>query len=408
MNTFKLYGVAMIFCMYCITMISCGKTGGGSTPTPTPPTPVATVPVVTTTAITAITQSTATGGGNVTSDGNSTLLGKGICWSSINQVPTKSDTLTGDGSSMGSFVSSLSSLVADRKYYVRAYATNSVGTAYGDVVSFTTAKTVVAPTVTTTSAAALTDSTATSTINITSAGNAPTMTYGVCYDISPNPTAFNGAIVVSQTGSATGSVTLPIKNLWAGTTYYLKAFVTNSAGTAYGAQVTFTTPAAYTIGQTFGGGLITYLDYTGRHGIIVSSVDLNGPSGLTWDLTAVGSNGSFNPPTIGVYGTEIGKGKLNTDAIYAIFKTGNYAASICVNYRGGNFTDWFLPSKDELNQIYRHKSALGIPNTANYWWSSTEYQYGGGQTAYTQLFSTGASSIDAKFAVRVVRAVRYF
>jgi hypothetical protein len=406
MNNFKSYWVVIV-CMYGAVMISCGKTGGGSTPTP-PPTPVATVPVVTTAAITGITQSAATGGGNVTSDGNTTMLGKGICWSSVNQTPTKTDTLTGDGASTGSYTSSLSNLVADRKYYVRAYATNSVGTAYGDVVTFTTAKPVVMPTVATTSATALTDSTATSVINVTSAGNATIFTYGVCYDISPNPTAFNGALVVSQTGTATGSFTLPLKSLWAGTTYYGKAFVTNSAGTAYGSQVTFTTPAAYTIGQSFGGGLITYLDYTGRHGIIVSAVDLNGPNGLSWDLTPVGTNGSFNPPTIGCINTAIGAGKANTEAIVSVFKTGSYAASVCKDYRGGNYTDWFLPSKDELNQIYRFKTTLGIQNNPYYWWSSSEYQFGGGQLAYAQLFSTGVATTDAKFAVRVVRATRYF
>ncbi|MES2329772.1 MAG: hypothetical protein V4539_09235 [Bacteroidota bacterium] len=94
-----------------------------------------------------------------------------------------------------------------------------------------------------------------------------------------------------------------------------------------------------------------------------------------------------------------------TAIIYGIYKSGNYASSICVNYRGGNYTDWVLPSKDELNQIYRNKATLGILNTANYWWSNTEYSY---QNAYSQLFSTGVTSIDAKFAVRVVRAIRYF
>lgn len=384
-------------------MIHCGKTGSTPTPTPNPPTPVATIPTVTTTAISAITQSTATGGGNVTFDGNSTILGRGICWSSVNQVPTKTDTLTGDGTGTGTYTSSLSNLVADRKYYVRAYATNSIGTAYGDVVTFNTGKQVVLPTVTTANATNITDSTAITGGNITSTGNATLYTYGVCWS-STNQTPTTNDFKQAVTGTGTGNFSDTLTGLWAATVYYVRSYVTNSAGTAYGSVITFTTPTVYTFGQSYGGGLVAYLDYTGRHGFVVTSTDLNGANGLTWDATPL-VNGTYTYTPTGATHTEIGTGGANTAVIYGIYKSGNYAASVCVNYRGGNYTDWVLPSKDELNQIYRNKTALGIPNTANYWWSSSEYSY---QSAYSQLFSIGASNIDAKFAGRVVRAIRYF
>ena len=97
----------------------------------------ATEPTVTTTAISDIDKTTATGGGNVTADGGATVTARGICWST-SQNPTLSDSKTTDGTGTGSFTSAMTSLEANTTYYVRAYATNSAGTAYGEAVSFTT------------------------------------------------------------------------------------------------------------------------------------------------------------------------------------------------------------------------------------------------------------------------------
>jgi uncharacterized protein (TIGR02145 family) len=95
------------------------------------------IPVLSTTAVTDITQATATCGGNITSDGGATVIARGVCWST-NQTPTISDNKTTDGTGVGNFVSSISGLTANTTYYVRAYATNSNGTAYGSAMSFTT------------------------------------------------------------------------------------------------------------------------------------------------------------------------------------------------------------------------------------------------------------------------------
>ena len=97
----------------------------------------ATAPTVTTTAISNIDKTTATGGGNVTADGGATITARGICWST-SQNPTVDGNHTTDGTGTGSFTSSMTGLAANTTYYVRAYATNSAGTAYGDEVSFTT------------------------------------------------------------------------------------------------------------------------------------------------------------------------------------------------------------------------------------------------------------------------------
>ena len=96
-----------------------------------------TAPVVTTAAVSAITDTTAQCGGNVTSDGGATVSARGVCWSK-GATPTVADSVTIDGSGAGSFVSSLTNLTADTQYHVRAYATNTVGTGYGEVRPFQT------------------------------------------------------------------------------------------------------------------------------------------------------------------------------------------------------------------------------------------------------------------------------
>ena len=93
---------------------------------------------VTTGTVSIITDSTATCGGNVISDGGATVTARGVCWST-SQNPTVSDNHTTDGGGMGSYISSINGLTYSTTYYVRAYATNSQGTAYGGQLSFTTA-----------------------------------------------------------------------------------------------------------------------------------------------------------------------------------------------------------------------------------------------------------------------------
>lgn len=97
----------------------------------------ATLPTVTTNGISDITQTTATGGGNVTNDGGASITARGVCWSTSHN-PTVSGNHTTNGTETGSFTSNITELTPNTVYYVRAYATNSIGTAYGNEVNFTT------------------------------------------------------------------------------------------------------------------------------------------------------------------------------------------------------------------------------------------------------------------------------
>lgn len=190
-----------------------------------------------TAAVTSIALTTATSGGNITSEEGASVTTRGVCWNTATN-PTIANSITSDGTGSGSFVSNLTSLLPGTTYHVRAYATNSVGTAYGNDVSFTTSPVVVA-TLTTTVVTSITSTTANSGGNITYDGGGTITARGVCWDTSIDPTV-SSAHTTDDTGSS--SFTSNLSGLSDGTTYYIHAYATNSAGTAYGDQFVFITP----------------------------------------------------------------------------------------------------------------------------------------------------------------------
>jgi uncharacterized protein (TIGR02145 family) len=196
------------------------------------------VPTVTTTAVTNITLTTASTGGEVTNNGGADVTARGVCIST-SANPTITDTKTSDGSGNGSYTSSLASLVPGTVYHVRAYATNSIGTAYGSDVQFTTLP-VGLPTVTTKAVTAISYTTATSGGDITDAGGGAITAKGVCWATTSGPVATG---LHTSDGSGTATFTSNMTGLLSGTVYYVRAYATNSAGTAYGPELTFTTTA---------------------------------------------------------------------------------------------------------------------------------------------------------------------
>ncbi len=209
-------------------------------------TTTAVIPTLTTTAASAITQTTATSGGNINSNGGAAVTARGICWGT-SPSPTIAGSHTSDGSGEGVFTSNLTGLTPGTLYYVRAYATNSIGTAYGNQITFTTS-TVTLPAVTTTAVSSVSLTTAISGGNVTSSGGGTVTARGVCWSTSVNPT-----IAGSHTsdGTGTGTYTSNISGLANGTTYYVRAYATNSAGTAYGTQIEFCTSIADVEGNIY-------------------------------------------------------------------------------------------------------------------------------------------------------------
>ncbi len=198
-------------------------------------TTLANLPTVTTTAVSAITSSTAASGGNITADGGGVVTARGVCWSTT-VGPTIATVKTSDGTGTGVFASSLSSLTANTTYYVRAYATNSAGTVYGNELSFRTLANL--PTVITTAISAIASTSATGGGNVTDDGRASILARGICWGTATAPTITNSNTI---DGYSTGAFTSSLTSLIAGTTYYVRAYATNIAGTAYGNEISFTT-----------------------------------------------------------------------------------------------------------------------------------------------------------------------
>ena len=197
------------------------------------------LPVITTTAASSITSNSVVSGGNITFDGNDPITARGICWNTTGN-PTIADQKTTDGSGKGTFNSSISELTPGTTYYVCAYATNSVGTAYGNVITFKTTAT--KPTLTTVAVTEITANSATSGGNISNDGGATVLARGLCWSTNPNPTTDS---FKTTDGAGPGTFSSALTNLASGTIYYVRAYATNNIGTSYGNEVSFSTPSVY-------------------------------------------------------------------------------------------------------------------------------------------------------------------
>jgi hypothetical protein len=191
---------------------------------------------VTTAAVTGVTTTGATSGGNVTSIGGSPVTSRGICYATTTN-PTLANTVVSGGAGAGSFVSNLNGLTPNTSYYVRAYATNTAGTAYGNQIAFVTTNPT-APTVTTAGSPIVSYYTANVGGSVTNAGSSPITTRGVCYGLNPSPTIANSFV---STGGTTGAFSVDLLGLTGSTTYHYRAYATNAVGTSYGSNQTFTT-----------------------------------------------------------------------------------------------------------------------------------------------------------------------
>ena len=345
------------------------------------------LPTVTTADVTDITQTTAVSGGNVTDDGGAAVTARGVCWSK-DPNPTIDNSFISNGNGTGSFTIEISGLTSATTYYVRAYATNSEGTSYGEQKMFTTLQYIQLPTVTTTIVTNVTSTGATSGGNVTDDGGAAVTARGVCWSTSPDPTINDNK---TTDGNGTGAFTSQLTNLTHSTTYYIRAYATNSEGTSYGEQRYF---------STLSDGMINGHQY----------VDLGLSSGLKWATCNVGADSPED------YGNYYAWGETETKAEYTQDNSvtfgqqlndisGNAQYDAATANWGGS---WRTPTKDEIRELiyncnwtpetqngvdgfkvtgnngnyifipasgYRDGSSLYIYGEC-YYWSSTPRQYG--------------------------------
>jgi len=173
-------------------------------------------------------------GGNIIDDFGSEITMRGVCWSKTT-MPTVEDSKTLDGSGMGNFVSEITGLQPNTKYYIRAYAKNSKGVSYGNEVNITTGN---LPQIVTKTVTDITAISAISGGEISSIGDSEIISQGICYSTTENPTIENKVITDN---SGQNNFTSNLTNLEINTTYFIKAFAENNSGIAYGNQLSFKT-----------------------------------------------------------------------------------------------------------------------------------------------------------------------
>lgn len=199
----------------------------------------ASLPIITTGEVSDITKTTATGSGNVTDNGGDNLIERGICWSTSHN-PSIDGNHANNGTETGAFTVNITGLTANTTYYVKAYAKNSIGTAYGEEISFTTAENSTAPNVMTAEVININKTQARGGGDVISDGGETVTERGICWSTTHNPTIEDNH---ASNGGGIGSYSILMTGLSVGTTYYVRAYAINSVGTSYGNEVGFTTLA---------------------------------------------------------------------------------------------------------------------------------------------------------------------
>ncbi len=318
---------------------------------------------LTTTAVTLITGNSAQSGGNVTVAGGSTVTARGVCYGTTHN-PTVSGSKTTDGSGTGTFISSLTNLKGNTLYYVRAYATSTAGTGYGPEVSFTTL--VDLPVVTTAAVTEITKISAVSGGNVTYDGGGTVSAKGLAWGASANPTTSDNII---DGGTGTGVFVSSLTGLTKNTTYHVRAYATNTRGTAYGNDLSFTTLADINKFWVVG-------DYNGWD---------NSDNALFIISTAT------DPEAQGyIYFPASGGFKLTTDHSWDDAHTFGYASAGMLTNPGGNIpvpaAGYYLIKANPVAMTYSLTlTTWGVMGDYNGWASQTDMTY----NATSKIFSLG-------------------
>jgi hypothetical protein len=242
------------------------------------------------------------------------------------------------GSGLGEFYGNITGLQENTLYYIRSYTTSSAGTAYGNEQSLQFDY--IMPSVTTQAATGILQTSVTLNGNAVSAGDLEITERGFVYSINENPTIDGTRKIV--TGNNLGAFYIATTGLSASTTYYVRAYVQCSKGIVYGQQVSFKT-------------LSNNVHVLEVAGLMVQKTDINGSNYVSWST----------------------------------------ANSLCQNSTLDGYTNWRLPTKDELMMLYNERNAIGgftLSGSYSRYWSSTGYISGSFTYYWYQNFSSGAQN----------------
>lgn len=265
---------------------------------------------------------TATTAINITDDGGpdptADITARGVIYGfSANPSPDSVNSkiaanrtyITKEGTGKGEFSSLANNLTGNTKYYLKAYATNSIGTVYSNEVSFTTS--VGYPQISTNDVTDVTDVSGKSGGNISDDGGSPITARGIVYSTNPMPTLENGTILTAETNS-TGSYSINITGLTKGTKYYVRAFASNASYTNYGEEKNFTPmypTSLYMIGTGVGDWSWDNTD--------LPMIPVNSHPNLFWKIVWMNASGEFKFSAAKAWsGVDFGKTGNATDGVF--------------------------------------------------------------------------------------------
>jgi uncharacterized protein (TIGR02145 family) len=290
-------------------------------------------PTVTTATVSEITQTSAVSGGNVTNNGGDDVTARGICWSTTSN-PTITSSKTSNGTGNGSFTSNLTQLTSNTLYHIKAYATNSVGTAYGDELTFTTTAVI----------SAVPDAPIIGTVT---GGNAQA-SVAFTAPASDGGSSITGYTATSSPGGFTGTGTVSpvtVTGLTNGTVYTFAVTATNANGTSPASSASIsvtpsTVPGAPTIGTAIAGNTQATITFTAPAS--------NGGSAIT-GYTVTSNPGGFtatgNASPITVTG-------LTNGTPYTFTVTATNASGIGPASSASNSVTPFVPVTDGDGNVY--------------------------------------------------------
>lgn len=245
------------------------------------------------------------------------------------------------------------------------------------------------------------------------------------YVETQTPTTNTNGLVTLEIGTGVTSDVFSTIN-WANSTYFIKTETDPAGGTSYtitGTSQLLSVPYAlhaktaenisgtitYSVGDFAQGGIVFWVDEAGQHGLVCAKTDQS--TGVRWYAGTFGDTRA--------YGDHINAGEMNTDVIirssYAIigYDGDPFASQICKSLTLNGYSDWYLPSKEELNLMYLNKATIDATAIANggtafaitNYWSSTEFSYG---NACDLHFSDGSQYFHSTDNTAYVRSVRSF